>query len=215
MQKFIIILSVWLLISCLRTDEFSSTWRRLEPGSLLVQTLERFFADCVGIGSLVGSIWDHAFNWSEITKAENGFFEEEISGNPSTEEVEIIRILAELDEAEEMLLEAENSLSRGLFGQRQLQGIQCEMDKVLASNERLRSLSPEGYVSSKKNDQALLRLSLARSFSQDDQRRWIPMIEACKTGVRKRRTTARRMLKKFQSPDFSLLSNPSGLRSLA
>ena len=215
MRKFIIILSVWLFISCLRTDEFSSTWRRFEPGSLLVQTLERFFADCVGIGFLVASIWDHAFNRSEITKAENGFFEEEISENPRTEEVELIRIIAELDEAEKRLIEAEESMIRGLFGQRQLQGIQQEMDKVLASNERLRSLSPEGSVPSERNDQALLRLSLARSFSQDDQRRWIPLIEACKTGVRKRRTIARRMLKKFQSPDFSLLSNPSGLRSLA
>ena len=69
MSRVIVIASIWLLIACLRTDEFKSTWRQFEPGSLLVQTLGRFFDDCVGICRIIGSIWDHAFDSDEVVSS--------------------------------------------------------------------------------------------------------------------------------------------------
>ena len=112
MSRVLTIVIIWILFACLRTDEFKSTWRQFEPGLLVVQTLGRFFDDCVGICKIVGSIWDDYFYSDEVVSS-RGFIQTEYSHDPNADKISELReILDELDDAEGMLDDAEVSCGK-------------------------------------------------------------------------------------------------------
>lgn len=193
MSRVIAIASIWLLIACLRTDEFKSTWRQFEPGSLLVQTLGRFFDDCVGICRIIGSIWDHAFDSDEVVSSSRKDIRTESPGPHERKISELREILDELDNAEGMLDDAEVSLRQGMLSLTQWNYLAGELQDVLDSNQRLSRLSGGHSVSTDN------LITLFEKFSENDQARWLPVIDSCRKGIRDRRKYARGLIERFRN----------------
>lgn len=193
MSRVLTIVIIWILFACLRTDEFKSTWRQFEPGLLVVQTLGRFFDDCVGICKIVGSIWDDAFYSDEVVSS-RGFIQTEYSHDPNAHKISELReILDELDDAEGMLDDAEVSLRQGMLSDSQWNYLAGELQDVLDSNRRLYELT--GANSKSKVN----LITLFDEFSENDQLRWLPVIDSCRKGIRDRRKYARELIERFRN----------------
>ena len=108
MSRVIAIATIWLLIACLRTDEFKSTWRQFERITPRADT-GKVFDDCVGICRIIGSIWEYAFDSDEVVSSSRKDIRTESPGPHERKISELREILDELDNAEGMLDDAEVS----------------------------------------------------------------------------------------------------------
>jgi hypothetical protein len=158
-----------------------------------VQTLGRFFDDCVGICRIIGSIWEHTFDSDEFISSSSKDIRTESPGSHARKISELRAILDELDNAEGMLDDAEVSLRQGMLSRTQWNYLAGELQAVLDSNQRLSRLSGGHSVSTDN------LITLFEKFSENDQARWLPVIDSCRKGIRDRRKYARGLIERFRN----------------
>jgi hypothetical protein len=92
-----------------------------------------------------------------------------------------------------MLDDAEVSLRQGMLSLTQWNYLAGELQDVLDSNQRLSRLSGGHSVSTDN------LITLFEKFSENDQARWLPVIDSCRKGIRDRRKYARGLIERFRN----------------